>query len=217
MRVLLFAALAASLHWSGVADAQSAALLPKEGPDARNARQRGWQYAGCLVSAFPQVTNKLLVLPADSEGFRKEYGSVVNSSCAYALNGTQLPSQILRGYVFEFYAKAKFSENLGDVSAKPPVDYSGEYRGEIGESAKAQIALAQFGDCVVRTNPTSSLALLKGMPASSSESSALATLLPTFSACVLAGQKIAFSRSVLRSAVARAVYELSRPSPEMVR
>jgi hypothetical protein len=67
-----------------------------------------------------------------------------------------------------------------------------------------------FGECVVRAAPSEARALVLSPVATPAESEAIRAITPALGTCVDAGQSMELSRSVVRGAVAEALYRLSR-------
>lgn len=66
--------------------------------------------------------------------------------------------------------------------------------------------LLRFGDCVVRTDPSASLAYVAMHAASKGEDDALEALKPALGECVGSGDKVKLSRSVIEAALAEVIY-----------
>jgi hypothetical protein len=74
------------------------------------------------------------------------------------------------------------------------------------DDAKTEIALRQFGDCVVRSDLGDSLALIRSSPGSAYETYALNALMPHFSACIVRGSKWTLNRSTVTAILSEVIY-----------
>jgi hypothetical protein len=82
-----------------------------------------------------------------------------------------------------------------------------EQRGH--DSWLAGIALAQFGECVLRSDSAGANALLATKVASPEELAAIQSLSKAFSNCLKPGQTVNFNRASLRGPIAAASYRLA--------
>jgi hypothetical protein len=69
--------------------------------------------------------------------------------------------------------------------------------------------LSRYGDCVAHGNSKASHEWVVSKPGTPVEQAAIATLQPAFAACLVAGEKLTFSKEVLRGAVAINYYRLA--------
>jgi hypothetical protein len=123
-----------------------------------------------------------------------------------------VPFSVMRGALFE----AAYDHSFGksgpvDFQAVPAIDYLSPYQSQkISSDDANMIALAQFGDCVVRGDGSNARKLLKTEPESAAETATISALTPKFAGCIPSGRTITFSRSVARGAIAEGLYRLSR-------
>ena len=73
--------------------------------------------------------------------------------------------------------------------------------------------MSAFGECVVRTDPSGSHALLMTQVVSPEETAALKAVVPAFSSCVPAQRTLSFDKTVIRGAVALNYYRLAKALP----
>jgi len=78
------------------------------------------------------------------------------------------------------------------------------------ERSRAYGLLSRFGECVVRTAPNQSAALISTNVASEAEQAAFEALAPALSQCVEMGGKLALNKFTLRGTVAVNLYRLAR-------
>ena len=83
-----------------------------------------------------------------------------------------------------------------------------------GEAAQAYANLAPVGECVVRTDPAGSLALLKTDVESDAEKAAVGAIAPVLPGCVKKGEQLAINRFNLRGTIALNLYRLAK-APRM--
>jgi hypothetical protein len=101
-----------------------------------------------------------------------------------------------------------------NFSQVPPIDYLAGYPAELPGNARTIVALGRFGDCVSRKDPVNARALAVSIPGSSNETQRFRLLSPSFSGCVVQGEKLTFSKSVIRGAVSEGLYRLSRAADQ---
>lgn len=103
-----------------------------------------------------------------------------------------------------------------DFSHVPPIDYLAGYPGELPDNARTVVALGKFGDCVSRKDSLNARALAVSIPGSPDETQRFRFLSPSFNGCVIQGEKLTFSKSVIRGAVSEGLYRLSRAAEQTV-
>ena len=95
---------------------------------------------------------------------------------------------------------------------KPDKHYSAKELKDL-ETARATAASREsfraFGECVVRSDPVRSHALLRTKATSAEEGSAIQSMMPSFGQCLEQGQEFQANRTMIRGAVALAYYRLA--------
>jgi hypothetical protein len=131
------------------------------------------------------------------------------SACT-EIGAVHVPSEILQGYLFEtVFLRMRSRDDVAKLIAALPFDYTRLYGDPANPQSARAIAMAQFGDCVVRRNPAVAYDLAAVLPASQKEADLFNDLRPHFEACIESGNNIAFARSELRAAMATAFYHMS--------
>jgi hypothetical protein len=180
------------------------------GRTASEARVISRQFALCSVRRGRNTVENYLAAPIGSAEHNRLQKRVLVDDCLGAGELT-LPLEVIRGALFEqLYLVDYSSEPVPDLSTLSPIDYTAGYSAPVSGPAINSIALAQFGDCVARADIGNARALLASLPESSAEGEAVRGSMGHLGACVPTGQKVSFSRSVLRSAVAEGLYRLTR-------
>ena len=188
-------------------------------------------FAECAVKKYPQLTHQMVL---DIAKFRvdDQYMKAADADCLVKATAYQYGMVELRMSPAAFrYAVADVlvQRNLGSfdardiVSAAPlpkssldPADYvpkRGRFKPEEYEQAKqrdlAAIALAAFGECVVRASPHGARNLLGTKINSDEELQALQSMMPSFSACLDRGSTLKTDRTTIRGTVALNYYRLA--------
>ncbi|MEA3008447.1 MAG: hypothetical protein QOJ91_139 [Sphingomonadales bacterium] len=175
-----------------------------------DARVISRQFAECSIKRGRGIAERYLAAPIGSKDYSKLQRQVLVDDCLGAGELT-LPGEVIRGALFEqLYLIDYRTRPAADLAAVAAIDYTAGYSAPVAVDAGNGIALAQFGDCVARANPSDAHKLLVNIPGSAGESDAVHGLMSHLGACIPAGRKISFSRSVLRSAVAEGLYRLVR-------
>jgi hypothetical protein len=194
------------------------------------------QYGECVVKKQYEGARDFVLTP-DLEGgdWRRAVRKVSDGHClmvaATAANGVEMtfPSDMMRYTLAEALIRRDFAsgappslKNAGPI-VQPTLDES-KYVPKPGRKARkadleemaeqrskqlALVYLAQYGECVVRAETSSSYALLKTQPDSLEESAAFASLKPVLGECMPAGQTLAFSKTTLRGTIAMNLYRLA--------
>lgn len=180
------------------------------GTTGDEARLISRQFAECSVRRGRRTAERYLAAPIGSADQVRLQRQVLVDDCLGA-GQLRLPLEVIRGALFEqlylFDYKAAPAPDLSTVAA---IDYAAGYSAPVTPQAGNGIALAQFGDCVARTDTRDARNLLINLPDSRGETEAVHGLMNYLGACIPAGRKISFSRSVLRAAVAEGLYRLMR-------
>jgi hypothetical protein len=180
------------------------------GTTKTDARRTTREYGVCVLKRFPKYGERLALEPVHTDEYEKLLRRMVIDDCL-SLGELSFPLNVVRSAVIE----ALYFEEFGrsgptEFSQVPPIDYLAGYPAELSGNARTIVALARFGDCVSRKDPVNARALAVSIPGSSDEKQRLSALGPSFNGCVVQGEKLTFSRSVIRGAVAEGLFRLSR-------
>lgn len=179
-----------------------------------DARSISRHFAACTIRRGRSSAERYLATPIGSAGFERLQHQVIVDDCL-GTGELRLPIEVIRGALFEqLYLTDYRSVPSADLAAVPPIDYAAGYTSPVSAFVGNTIALGQFGDCVGRADSVGARSLLTSLPDSSGETSAVHRLMPRLGACIPAGRKITFSKSVLRGAVAEGLYRLTRAAEQ---
>ena len=195
-----------------------AAQIDARGPNAARLVMRA--FGACVASRSRGRLNKLLLLPvgsAEQVRLSKAIFDVEGDECLS--NGElRFSFALLRGSFFE----AVYLQQFGRAG---PVDFAGvkdsgylaRYTQPYSSEALSAIALEQYGECVARANASAARALTASIPGSSSEAEAFGLLAPSLGPCLTKGNKIQFSKTILRGVISEGLYWLSTAAPSQQR
>lgn len=180
------------------------------GTTRNEARSISRKFAECSVRRGRVTAERYLSTPIGSSDQARLQRQVLVDDCL-GVGELRLPPEVIRGALFEQLYLLQYKNDPGrDLSAVAAIDYTAGYSAPVPQHAINGIALAQFGDCVARADTAHARELLINLPDSKGETAAMHGLMPRLGACIPKGQKISFSRSVLRAAIAEGLYRLAR-------
>ncbi len=186
---------------------RSAAITGSTATDARRTTQ---QFGVCVLKSFPKYGERLAIEPVHTKEYDKLLDRVTIIDCL-SHGELTLPRTVIRSAIIEaLYVDQYGRSGPTDFSQVAPIDYLVGYPAELPDMARMVVALAKFGDCVSRKDPTNARALAVSIPGSGDEKQRLALLGPSFNSCVIQGEKLTFSRSIIRGAVSEGLFRLSR-------
>ena len=179
------------------------------GTTKTDARRTTREFGVCVLKRFPKYGERLALEPVHTDEYDKMLKRMVIDDCLSA-GELSFPLNVVRSAVIE----ALYIEEFGrsgptEFSQIPQIDYLAGYPADVPGNARNIVALAKFGDCVSRKDPVNARALAVSIPGSSDETQRLRFLSPTFNSCVIQGEKLTFSRSVIRGAVSEGLFRLS--------
>ena len=180
------------------------------GTTKTDARRTTREYGVCVLKRFPKYGERVALEPVHTDEYDKLLKRMVIGDCL-SLGELSFPLNVVRSAVIE----ALYVEQFGrsgptEFSQVPPIDYLAGYPAELPGNARTIVALAKFGDCVSRNDLVNARALAVSIPGSGDEKQRLIALSPSFNGCVIEGEKLTFSRSVIRGAVSEGLFRLSR-------
>jgi hypothetical protein len=165
------------------------------------------QFAECsLKSRRGSVMEYLKLFPGSRDAY-KRMQSLAEYDCIGA-GYISFTESLFRGAVYQFlyedtYSHAPLSEldNLGS----PDYGFGGNPK---SRHDSHEIALRRYADCVARSDPEAAHALLVSTTGSEAEGPAFAALMPSLSNCLVKGDTLSFSKSVLRGTLAEVLYRI---------
>jgi hypothetical protein len=184
------------------------------GTTTTDARRATREFGSCLLKRFPKYGERVALEPVHTDAYEKLLDRMVIADCL-SHGEIRFPANIVRSAVIE----AVYIEQYGrsgptEFSQVPPIDYLAGYPAELPGKARSVVALARFGDCVSRKDPINARALVVSFPGSGDETQRLGSLGPAFNGCVIQGEKLTFSKSVIRGAVSEGLFRLSRATTQ---
>jgi hypothetical protein len=179
------------------------------GTSRKDTRTTMRDFGRCVVAHSPGTVEKIITLHVDTPEYDRMLSSAGIEDCL-GEGELRIPPSIMRGSLFE----ASYIRHFGrsgptDFSAVKPIDYFSGYPEKVAPEVQSIIAMSQFGDCVVRADAADAKALIISAPETPDETTMFAALAPVFGPCVAQGQKVVFSKTVLRGALAEGLYRLS--------
>ncbi len=187
------------------------------GRTTTDARRTTRDYGACVLKRFPKYGERVALEPVHTEEYEKLLKRMVIDDCL-SLGELSFPLNVVRSAVIEaLYVNQYGRSGPTDFSQVPPVDYLAGYPAELPANARTIVALAKFGDCVSRKDSENARALAVSIPGSPDETQRFRFLSPTFNGCVVQGEKLTFSKSVIRGAVAEGLYRLSRAADQPIK
>ncbi|AKH41685.1 hypothetical protein FHS61_002175 [Altererythrobacter atlanticus] len=135
---------------------------------------------------------------------KKVARTIMNDGCL-SHGQLMMPAETLRGGLFRQLLIDDFADQEL-VPADTAVQYA-RYFPEL-ESSKSRTAylMLDFASCVVRTDPENSRAFVTAIPGEPQEEEALKSLIPQLGPCMPDGLQVEFSKSMLTSYFAEALY-----------
>jgi hypothetical protein len=180
------------------------------GSTTTDARRTTREYGECVLRRFPKYGERIAIEPVHTEEYEKMLKRMVIDDCL-SVGELSFPLNIVRSAVIEALYFNKFGRSgPTDFSNVPAIDYLADYPAEVPGDARTVLALAKFGDCVGRKDSVNARGLIVSIPGSADETQRFRFLSPSFNGCVVQGEKLTFSKSVIRGAVAEGLYRLSR-------
>ena len=210
--VLALAALAvpASAQETGTLLGYSAAQVDVRGKNS--ARQTMQQFGACLVQRQRGRAERFAALPTDSDEYlslNKRLYQTMGDDCLSS-GDLGFSSEIFRGSVFDALYAANFrAGGPVDLTSITTSNYAALYKSPLSPASVQVLALENFGECVARSDPANTRALVLARPDTDIESNAFAALSPRFNGCIVKGEVIKFSKTILRSALSEGLYRLS--------
>ena len=171
------------------------------------------EFGTCTVGRSSKAALAVVNLPYGTSAFDKAINRLADVECLST--GTLIiPPYLMRGALFEALYLREFGRSANpDVKSAPSYDYMAGYHRPVEPDAANTIALAIVGDCVTRTVPLAAHQLLTRIPGSQLESDSIAVVAKELPGCVPPKQTFRFQRSIIRAAIAEALYRLSTERP----
>jgi hypothetical protein len=177
----------------------------ESGPVARRVMAA---FARCILSRSRRDAEQFLgALPRSVDADRLA-SRIVTHECVGS-GRLQFSSSLFRGALYEVLYLADFARRHPALADAPVVTYTSADPATLTDHQRGWLALARFGDCVVRALPAQARALVVSEVDSDSEQRAFAALMPALGGCLVQGSQLSFSRPMLRGVIAESLYRLS--------
>lgn len=185
------------------------------GTTKTDARRTTRDFGVCVLKRFPKYGERLAEEPVHTAEYNKLLNRVTIDDCL-SHGELTIPWNVVRTAIIEaLYLDRYGRSGPTDFSQVPPIDYLAGYPAELAGNARTVVALSRFGDCVSRKDAVNARALAVSIPGSADETQRFRFLSPSFNGCVVQGEKLTFSRSVIRGAVSEGLYRLSRAAGQI--
>ncbi|EIZ78474.1 hypothetical protein WSK_2918 [Novosphingobium sp. Rr 2-17] len=186
----------------------SPAEIPSSNLSAQDrARATIAAFSTCLVLRSRVAVERVLSLPATDMATTKALSNLATSDCLRAGKLGMAPS-LLRGGLFNALYRKDFLRTPPPLYNKA-LNYHLDVSDPTSPSAQSYIALHEFADCVVRSNPVDSRTVVISSVASAQETAGYSRLGPSLSGCITVGQNLSFSKTVLSGIISEALYRQS--------
>ena len=181
---------------------------PNSFPGSRKDAERAMAaFAACEVKSA-KGRAAALAYTREVAGTPSDYPQrLIKSPCAARGTSLRFQPELFRMALFPaLYARDFGKAPAADIAAVAPLNIPAEFD---GTPAEQTVLVRNFGDCVVRRDPSASRTLVLSRLYSAEETAAINALKPTLSQCVAEGQELRFSRSIVHGAVGEALYKLT--------
>jgi hypothetical protein len=179
-------------------------------------------FGRCIVKNNPALAREF-VLRGNEHWFDKKFHSLPTPGClGDALFGAGLSGgtlafmpTVLRYIVAEALVRTDLADfNAATISSAAPLPPPRVSRDDFRDrqafaNAQNDVALFNFGECVVRAKPSQAQRLLNTKINSKDEGQALLELVPTFGSCLDVGHQFVTDRQILRGIIAFDYYRLA--------
>lgn len=183
-----------------------------DGRGVDGARATMEAFAACVVSRAGGRALNLAKSPMDSPRYQQLFRNLIDRENEVCLSDGQLSfgGTLFRGSLLHALYEREFKgRGPTDFSAVTDTGYRKIYSEPLSNVARSAIALEQFGECVARADAAGVQAFLRQRPGTTGEKNAIAALMPKFGGCIPKDEKITFSASILKGALAEGLFWLS--------
>lgn len=191
-------------------------------------------YAICVVKRRASEASEALLSDIDNVTLMKRYHSLIDGDCLtrslHASVKMSFPGDLYRYALADaLFARELANYTLPDLSDVPPLERralpdapkppaanaskseKSRYQDDLDHYVQAEAfrAVGEYGECVVRKNPSAAKALLLTNPETPAETSSFNALRPALGECLPEGRTFAFGKLVLRGTIAVNYYRLA--------
>jgi hypothetical protein len=211
--------LCASLATAGVSASAVSAQEVTQYP-TREAEQMMARFSQCIVHTGNSraLYRFLRIVPTDP-AFQIAGRRLARDLCAPRIPGgvtrLQFRLNLFRSALYSALYRRDFGAGVPpDLGSVPPLLFSSEFDGPVGDIPPATRVMRALGDCAARADPGAVHALLVTEIGSRQERPAIAAVLPAVQHCLPEDRELRFGRGMLRGILAEALYKLrSAASP----
>lgn len=212
------------------APAPAAAAAPAEEYSPAKRRQVVADFASCVIRRHPQRASQAVLQQLNNDEIIRRQGRLIDSFCVLrdpqGRLTVRLPGPLMRYALADALVRSNPTVRVTNPPSIARLDHrniaEADYRPRPGRRFKPQeaeekaksrdealvhVALSRFGECVVRVSPNAADSLVRSPVYSAAEQVAYRAL--ATATCLQEGQKVEFSRDVLRGTVAMNYYRLA--------
>lgn len=205
-----------------------AALAEEPNPD--ETRRVVLDYASCVVKWAHDKVARTVLADGDNNVIKHDLAGFISGDCvALGIDTMKFDGDLYRYALADALVRSEFAnQGPSDFSDRPPLTHrqaptksdidaalanvtSAKKRDALMHGFEAQnvvAALSQYGECVVRADPTDARLWILTKPGSTEEANRIDALRPSFGICLKNG-KVVFSKATLRGTVALNYYRLA--------
>ncbi len=181
------------VHGKSANDAAWAAIVP---------------FASCTVHAHRSMVENVLTMPPLDKRSQSALKSLADNDCLGA-GEVDMPYTLMRGGLYAALYAADYN-SAPAVATMTPLDFTADVGGAASLEAQEYLWLHQFADCVVRADTPDSRALVLAGVGNPSENAIFTALASHFNACMVKGQSLTFSKTVLTALIAEVLYRQTK-------
>jgi hypothetical protein len=186
---------------TGPAPAQIPESYASKEDRARIVTQR---FAACMIKLRRAAIVRAIEPEPWQPEARRKLATTTDSRCLERGELVMAPA-LLRGAYYQQLYQLDFASRR-PILPPTAIDFTAASTGALTDEAKTEIALRQFGDCVARSDPGDSVALILSTPGTAEETNALGALMPHFGGCLVRGSKWTLNRSSVTAILSEVVY-----------
>ena len=224
----LFVALALMASGQEIIGTRTPPMVVQRHIDASPAVSRAVmaEFAGCVVRRKHDLAAEVVLDPGQRLGSEEGRGLFI-SDCMPRGSQMQAKATQVRYGLAEALVLADVKKAPADLSLVAPLEHPpfvdrpmpAEVAADpervarwqaFAQAEQAYASLGPIGECVVRADPTGSLALLKTEVGSDAEKAAVGAIAAVLPGCVKKGEQLSINRFNLRGTIALNLYRLAR-------
>lgn len=166
------------------------------------ARVTASDFARCVVARNPKGVARAIGLPPGPAA-STAMTALATSECLDSGEMT-IPQRLMRGAIFVELYRVRESKKV-NIAPPQPLDLDNPILPEFQQD-RMRYALLYFGGCVVKRDERDARGIVLLKTASPAQNDAFKAILPNLGPCLVSGQKIAFSKSIIEGILAEVLY-----------